>query len=346
MRTDRWETIPLVIVGAGVAGLTAGWQLRRAGHERFVVLELESEVGGTARAGAGPIPHPWGAHYLPVPRKENAALIELLGEMGVVEGTELATGEPVFAEQVLCRDPHERLFAHGQWHEGLWLAEGASREDEAQRRRFFAEVDRWVAWRDGAGRRAFTLPSRKGSDDREVLDLDRISMAEWMNEHIFTSSRLCWQVDYACRDDYGATPDQVSAWAGLFYFAARRGEPGQDSQPVLTWPEGNGRLVAHLGRKLPVEKGWAVAEVIPQEMGVDVLAVNARGEVRGWHAERVIFAAPRFIAEAVVRGYPGGHAWTYGAWMVANLHLRERPREGGYPPCWEMCCIPALRWDM
>lgn len=336
LRPQRWETLPLVLVGAGVAGLSAGWQLRRAGWDRWVLLELEADLGGTARAGAGPIPHPWGAHYLPAPRQENVALLELLGEMGVVEGTDAATGEPVYAEHVLCRDPHERLFAHGHWQEGLWLAQGANPDDEAQRRRFFGEIDRWVSWRDGRGRRAFCLPSRRGSDDREVLELDRVSMADWMNEHMFTSSRLRWLVDYACRDDYGATPDSVSAWAGLFYFAARRAEPGQESQPVLTWPEGNGRLVAHLAHRLPIETGWAVAEIIPHEHTVDVVALNARGEVRGWHAQQVIFAAPRFVAESIVRGYPGPrHAFTYGAWMVANLHLRERPREPGFPLCWD-----------
>ena len=52
--------------------------------------------------------------------KENRALLTLLSEMGVVEGTD-DDGEPVYAEHVLCRDPHERLFAYGQWHEGLYL---------------------------------------------------------------------------------------------------------------------------------------------------------------------------------------------------------------------------------
>src|SRR5437588_6894651 len=84
----RWQDVPVVIVGAGVAGLSAAWRLRRAGFDRFVVLELGPAPGGTSRAGTrGVVPHPWGAHYLPAPLQDSRALVLLLREMGVVEGT-------------------------------------------------------------------------------------------------------------------------------------------------------------------------------------------------------------------------------------------------------------------
>ena len=38
---DAWEDVPVVIVGAGVAGLSAAWRLARDGFDHFVVLELE-----------------------------------------------------------------------------------------------------------------------------------------------------------------------------------------------------------------------------------------------------------------------------------------------------------------
>jgi phytoene dehydrogenase-like protein len=333
---SRWETVPLLIVGGGVAGLSAGWHLQRRGFRDFRIVELESVLGGTSRSGTDPIPHPWGAHYLPAPVADNTELLTLLREMGAVEGTDPHTGDPLFAEHILCRDPHERLFARGQWHEGLWLSAGANADDEAQRNRFFAEVSRWIAYRDGQKRRAFTLPSRLGSTDRDVLDLDRLSMADWLRERGFTSPRLWWQIDYACRDDYGAHPADVSAWAGLFYFASRKGDAEAESQPLLTWPEGNGRLIAHLARGQRSETGWAVADVNALPEGAEVLAVNAQGECRGWRARAVIFAGPRFVAQRVIRGLPPTELpFTYGAWMVANLHLRERPREPGVPLCWD-----------
>src|SRR6266446_5358982 len=69
---DRWEPVGVVIVGGGIAGLSAAWRLRRAGFNDFVVLELEPAAGGTSQSGTlGGIRCPWGAHYLPAPLQEN-----------------------------------------------------------------------------------------------------------------------------------------------------------------------------------------------------------------------------------------------------------------------------------
>lgn len=342
-----WQRVGVVIVGGGVAGLSAAWRFLRAGFDDFVLLELEPRPGGTARYGEGPIvPYPWGAHYLPAPMAENRALIQLLDEMGVVEDRD-EHGDPIFAEPFLCRDPQERLFYKGTWYEGLYLHAGESREDVRQWRAFHAEIDRWVTWRDGRGRRAFALPVAAGSDDAEVTALDRLDMADWMGHHGFTSPRLRWLVDYACRDDYGSTPEQTSAWAGLFYFASRLKQPGAEPQPLLTWPEGNGRIVRHLFHKAKdkVRLGVAAAEMVPTDpngkRGVDVVAVEAAGvRVQGFHADQVVFAAPQFLARHLLRPYrasPPKHLgeFEYGSWMVANLHLKGRPAGRGFPLAWD-----------
>jgi NADPH-dependent 2,4-dienoyl-CoA reductase/sulfur reductase-like enzyme len=71
---DAWSKVPLVIVGGGVAGLTAAWRLQKSGFKDFVLIELESAPGGTSRSGSNRlISFPWGAHYIPAPMKENAA---------------------------------------------------------------------------------------------------------------------------------------------------------------------------------------------------------------------------------------------------------------------------------
>src|SRR5205814_2369521 len=156
----------------------------------------------------------------------------------------------IVGEQYLCRDPQERIYYKGRWYEGLYLHAGESAEDQEQFKRFHSEVDRWVAWRDGKGRRAFAIPMATGSDDAEVTALDKGSMADWLDQHRFTSPRLRWLVNYACRDDYGTTVEHTSAWAGLFYFASRKRKPGVEPQPLITWSEGNGRIVAHFHRQV------------------------------------------------------------------------------------------------
>jgi len=325
---DNWQRAGVVIVGGGIAGLTAAWRLMKAGFKDFVLLELEAAPGGTSRSGGDSpvVPYPWGAHYLPTPMKENGALVALLDEMGVIEGRD-EKGEPMVAEQFLCRDPEERVFYKGRWYEGLYLHAGASHEDIVQLEAFNREVDKWAAWRDRRDRRAFAIPVAKSSDDAEVTSLDRITMGEWLRERGFNSPRLRWLVDYACRDDYGLTVEQTSAWAGLFYFASR--------------------MRAHLYEKARarVRLGLAVSEIIPtgdgRDAGVDVVALENDGRSAvGFHADRVIFAAPHFLTKYLIRPYredapPHVAEFQYGAWMVANLFLKDRPASVGFPLAWD-----------
>lgn len=339
----RWQQTPVVIVGGGMAGLSAAWTLQRAGFADFTLLELEPAPGGTSRYGTEAIvPHPWGAHYVPAPMKENRLLIALLEEMGVLEGTD-ADGEAIVAEQVLCRDPSERIFYKGRWYEGLYLHAGEQPADKEQFQRFHQEIDRWVAWRDGRGRRAFAIPVAAGSDDAEVTALDRTTMADWLDQRGFTSPRLRWLVEYGCRDDYGTTLETTSAWAGLFYFAARQRRPGIEPQPLLTWPEGNGRIVAHLTNQVRtrLQLGRLVMELRPTDTGVEVVSLDPEtNTLHGWRAEQVILAAPHFLTRWLIRPWrddPPRHiaAFEYGSWLVANLILRDRPGGRGFPLAWD-----------
>jgi NAD(P)-binding Rossmann-like domain len=346
---EAWQRVGVVIVGGGVAGLAAAWRLVKSGFHDFVLLELEPAPGGTARSDTSPlVSYPWGAHYLPAPLKENATLISLLDEMGILEGRD-GEGQPIFGEEFICRDPEERVFYRGRWYEGLYLHAGASKEDQAQLDRFNAEINRWVAWRDRSNRRAFAIPIETASNDAEVTALDKTTMADWLSARNFDSPRLRWLVDYACRDDYGMTVEQTSAWAGLFYFTSRVLKPGAESQPLLTWPEGNGRLVAHLYGQVrdKVRLGWAAAQLASlshsdsNSSSLDVIALNSKTNAQvGFHCDRAIFAAPQFLTPYLIKDYrehKPAHLteFQYGTWMVANLFLKDRPASRGFPLAWD-----------
>jgi phytoene dehydrogenase-like protein len=334
---DSWERASVVIVGAGVAGLSAAWALDRAGAGDFRVLELEDAPGGTARAGEGAVtPYPWGAHYVPAPDPGNRALVALLEEAGAVAGRD-AGGRPVYAEDVLCRDPQERLFVRGEWYEGLYPRVAATAADLAELSAFEADMRRWAGWRDERGRRAFDLPRARGTDAREVRALDGLSMDRYLRDRGWGSERLRWFVEYACRDDFGATLAQTSAWAGIHYFAARLAD-SDHAADFLTWPEGNGRLVSRLagraGHRMRTQA--TVLRVTPHPRGVDVVYRDERsGRARGIHAEHAVLALPRFLAGYVVDGAPRPAGVVYGSWMVANLTLRDRPESRGFPLAWD-----------
>lgn len=341
---DNWTDVSVAVVGAGIAGLSAAWKLSKQGLTDLVLLELEKDAGGTSRSGKGePVDHPWGAHYLPVPFKENTELISLLDEMSLLDGR-TADGEVIVKEQFLCREPEERIFYKGRWYEGLYLNAGASDEDKGQFAEFQRQIDQWVNWRDSAGKRAFVVPVANCSTDAEVTALDKLSFSAWLRENGFTSERLLWYCDYACRDDYGLKLDQTSAWAGLFYFCSRVRRSGVESQPFITVPQGNGQFVDHFVSvvKDKIRKDHAVVAIVPTENGVDVICLN-NGELRGFHCEKVIFASPMFTAPYVIRGFAddtpfAANEFQHNAWFVANLFLKDRPKPRfarDFPLAWD-----------
>ena len=343
-KPDAWDDAGVTIVGGGVAGLSAAWRLNRAGFDDFVLLELEESVGGTARGGnRNGFQFPWGAHYIPAPMADNRSLIRLLDEMGVVESI-AEDGTPNIGEQFLCRDPEERIFYQGKWYEGLYPFEGATEEDLKQLEAFQSEIDRWVEARDTRGRRMFAVPMATGSDGEEVRSLDQLSMSEWMDQHQWDSPRLRWLVDYSCRDDYGMSMDRVSAWAGVFYFAARVQQAGSESQSVITWPAGNGRVVEHLAGCVDgkTRSGVGVFRVAERSgtTGLEVIGLQAGSDAPvGFRTGHVIFAAPQMLAKYVLVGHEESgrdvSQFRYGSWLVANVHLRDRPADNGFPMCWD-----------
>ena len=281
----------------------------------------------------------------------------------MVQGRE-ADGSPLVGEQFLCRDPQERLFYRGQWREGVYPYDGASDDDLRQLTEFQTEIDRWVDARDPSGRRMFAVPMATGSDCPEVRALDRLTMAQWMDQREWNSPRLRWLVDYACRDDYGLSLDRTSAWAGIFYFAARVSAAGKESQSVITWPEGNSRVADFLIQRVgdQLRCGYAACSINPAvESGPGESAAghvdNANGNrsakptviamettsrrMVGFRADKIIFAAPQMLAKHLIRGEGDGEqrsargSFQYGAWLVANVHLKDRPSETGFPLCWD-----------
>jgi phytoene dehydrogenase-like protein len=328
----------VVIVGGGIAGLSAAWKLQKSGFDDFLLLELEREVGGNAQSGENALsPYPWGAHYVPLLTDEARVAQELFADLGIIRGRE--NGLPVYDDYCLCSDPHERLHMYGRWQEGMVPQLGIAARDREQYRAFFAAMEEFKARRGKDGRKAFAIPLELSSRDPELLQLDRISMAEYLRQQGWDSPYLAWYVDYCCRDDYGARPDAVSAWAGIHYFAARTGQAANaDPQTVVTWPEGNGwivkRLQARLGDHIRTNAlAFSVAEE-SDHVAIAYLDVT-RNETILVKAKSAVLAVPRFIARRLTGARVDREAFQYSPWMVANLALDALPGGEGAPLSWD-----------
>lgn len=333
----------VLIVGGGISGLSAAWELTKAAVDDYLVLEMESEVGGNARAGQSPlVAYPWGAHYLPLPGPEAVHVRELLAELGVLQGDPAAL-KPSYDERYLCAMPHERVFRNGLWDEGLLPQRGIDAAELVQQKRFYERMDELKRARGRDGRRLFAIPMALSSRDPEWLALDRISFAQWLSDNGFTAPTVRWLANYACRDDYGMVCDQVSAWAGLHYFACRDGEAANAAgDTVLTAPEGNAWLVRGLAQKAGdrIVTGALVWRIAEGKSRVTVDALFGAKTVR-FEARQLIWAAPAFVLPRVWPAIPGGLkaaalAGDYAPWLTANLHLADLPEERhGAPPAWD-----------
>jgi hypothetical protein len=311
-------------VGAGVAGLSAGWYLARNGFQDFEILELENEAGGNSRFGQNHVSaYPWGAHYIPLPTKESRYVRELFEELGIITGYE--HGQPLYKDEYLCFDPQERLYIHGRWQEGVIPTLGTSDRDHRDFERFSEIVDGYKA------RRTFTIPMEFGSRESDVLALDSITIREFIDSRGLSSPALHWYVNYACRDDYGCDYSDVSAWAGLHYFGSRN----VDENAVLTWPEGNGWIVRRLRERLAshIRPGSLAFRV--RDGQVDCYDVREKAST-ALRADRIIFACPTYLAKHLMEKADGLDAFEYAPWMVANLTLDAFPRQrAGAPIAWD-----------
>jgi glycine/D-amino acid oxidase-like deaminating enzyme len=313
--TRRVEKHAVVIVGGGIAGLSAAWRLNKRGLRDFVLLEMNEQAGGNSRWGENEITaYPWAAHYVPVPGPKAIYVRELFEELGVLKNGE-------WEERYLCFTPQERLFLYGRWQEGIEPAIGLSDKDREQFRRMEDFIHQFRA----SG--GFTIPMERGLS-REQSDLDRISFGEWMRQQGMDSRVVQWYLNYCCRDDYGALAADTSAWAGIHYFASR--EP--EEKGPLTWPEGNGWIVKRLLERVGafVRAGAMVHRIEPGKDGVSVFCGDTEHR-----AEFVIFAAPTFIAPYLVDGMGPLHDFEYSPWLTANLTLDRIPGTYGSDPTWD-----------
>jgi len=312
----------VAIVGGGVSGLSAGWHLDALGEPDWLLLELAADVGGNARAGENSVSrYPWGAHYLPLPAPEAVHVRRLLREAGVMHA------DGTFDERTLCHSPQERLWQHGQWHEGLEPLDAAPAWERAEWERFDAQVSAWRA----TG--AFRVPMAGAPFDAPgalaaTRALDGMTGDAWLAAKGYRSPTLRWWLEYGTRDDYGASLSQVSAWAAAHYFAGR----SADEQGPLTWPEGNAFLVRHLARRAGERVITSAPTMAIERAGSRWLVHTPRAVVA---CDVVIWAAPLFILPRVLPGATPPVTTEYAPWVVANLTLDRRPFEKGAVPAWD-----------
>lgn len=334
----------VLIIGGGISGLAAKRSLFKAGIEDVMMVEMADETGGNSVYGRNNITaYPWGAHYMPIPNNDNTELLEFLEELDVITGYN-TMGLPVYNDYYLCHDPEERLYINGHWQEGLIPSFGINDDDRQQIGKFLLMTERLREERGVDGKFSFAIPIDSSSTDEKYRKLDAMSFAHWLARNGFTSEYLQWYLEYCCKDDYGTNLAQTSAYAGLHYFASRKGlAANADRLSVLTWPEGNGFLADGLKRFSGgnIKTGVLTYSISIENEQVKTLCYDvATGRSICILANKLLLATPQYVNKHIIpesigdRNAVYGMA-TYAPWVVANITLSEIPGVNGAPLSWD-----------
>jgi hypothetical protein len=336
--------VPIVIIGAGVSGLSAAYYLEKNNISDFLLFDLAPKHGGNAISDTNAISsYPWAAHYLPIVNNSNTELIDFLHEHQVIVGFD-NQGLPIYNEYHLCFDPEERLFINGHWQDGLIPNFGVSENEKKEITAFFNLINEYRHKIGSDQKPVFEIPVAHSSTDEEYRALDKISFAAFLKNKRYSSPHLLWYLNYCCKDDYGSTLEDTSAYAGLHYFCARRAKAANaESSAVLTWPEGNSFLVNKLALscKNKIKTNHLITSVTTVNDKVEVVTYNTlTEECIKYISNQAILSTPQYInnyllPESLTKSRTSNLSLEYTPWMVANITVSELPEYKGEPLSWD-----------
>ncbi|MEG1033381.1 MAG: NAD(P)-binding protein [Chryseobacterium sp.] len=314
-----------LIVGGGISGLSACRFFSQNNKHDYLLLEMEDHLGGNSSNGQNSFSKfPLGAHYLPLPNKENTEIIEFLTECGICQGIE-KNGEPILDEYQMTFPQQERLFYKNSWQNDVVPQKGISSEIQKELNRFFTMMNNFRQKKDHLGKYWFAIPVHDSSREDEVMKLEKTLFIDWLQEHHFQSEELLWLLDYSCRDDYGLGIGYVSAWAGIHYFAGRKNNwSTKYKDQVFTWPEGNARLTQHFSKYIK-EKSLTNHLVFDVEINdkVEIQCFdNAQKKTKTIVAEKVLFAIPQFVNERILNNR-STKSFQYVPWLLTTITLKN-----------------------
>lgn len=256
----------VAVVGAGIAGLSAAFELRRSGH-KVVVLEASRRIGGrmsTDMLGG----HVWnrGAQFL---SSEDATTEELLGHMRMRRHIAM-----VPTPTSLTQGPTLKPIEVGR----PWQAVRRGAVSLATATRYTAGACRTRAWRG--------LDATKIGDWEQLDQIDAGDLARrWWGPAAFSEF-----YEPVFRGRYYGDPRGSSA-AFLAWTFARENRPHE----VVTVNGGLGRLPVALSHEVRVQLHTPVNRIVAASEGV---RIGVRGGL--FHADYVVLAPTANVARSVL----------------------------------------------
>lgn len=320
-----------VIIGGGISGLCAAYQLKKRGAKSILVLEKEDPIGGFARKD-GPAASPWGqaSAYTVYPYNDN--LIEIYTDLGIITGMD-ADGYPILDEKFVINEPTNNSFIKGKWYADPWN-EGIDKlpYDAALKDSLTKFRDKMIEWYEYTGaddKFGFDTPSDASTTDANVRALDDISFSDYIAQEKWSPEVAEFYRPY-CRSAFGADPEDLSAWAAINFF-------GSEFQPAMSQPGGNAHLALKFAELVGAANIKTSCFVIQAKNEGDEVHVSyvQDDKVTTLKASSVIYAGPRYLAryvlpDLVTANRDEAKEFKYTPYIVANVHVKKTPAGLGY----------------
>lgn len=303
----------VIVVGGGISGLTAAYQLAKAGR-RVTVIEQAEEIGGNAKSAKwGSIDYSIGAAYFTRP-DEGDPIETLYRELGVLDrAVQVPKGEALWS---------------GKLVEGFWggattsgLAIDSTKVVADTLRSVFNDRYPDIPW----------TKETAGWTKAEFERVDRMPFSAYLDSiHAPTDvRRFC---EYYCWSSFGGAATEISTYAALNFITAEFGD-------ILALPGGNAGVAHSLatalkGAGVEIYTSHFVGAIRQNGLGVEVAALDGPA-VRRFPAQACVVAVPRFVAKRIVEGFGEDRAaltaqMKWRAYLVANVLLSKRPKVEWY----------------
>jgi len=301
--------VPLVIVGAGISGLTLGYLLK---DHKPIILDQAPRFGGNSKGQSWRgIDYSIGAAYIVKPEEESP-IYNLLKELGVYE----------VAKEKSEEGPFE---LNGALHEEFWAGATAN-EASAQFKKlgaYFKSVN------DGIEVSFPEIPVLEEEENSYIEELDKISFKDHVEKIV--GGKLHPQIEAAleqyCWSSFGGAFGEISAACGLNFYCAEFGS-------LLALPGGNScvaeLLTSKISKSVPkdnLKPNSLVFDVKVVDDGVIVAYRDIDAKIHSIHAKAVALCCPKFVVSKILNDIEETRLEAirklrYRSYLVGNVLLK------------------------
>ncbi len=310
------EKTELLVVGAGIAGLSAA---ANAPTKDLLVCELSDRIGGSSGSETYQgLQFCQGAHYdLVYPNYFGKDCLNFFEKLNIIQ----------FNGQTKLWEYTDKQYLIDTSFESQCFSGGAFRSDvlpEGEEVKMFLDfMDQHIG--------NFMLPSR--AIPKNMRALNQIDFLSYLNKNITLSPGFVRAIDYQMIDDFSGEAHQVSALAGMYYYANR---PYRTNEiEVFSPPQGNFYFANKIATEIDNSQillKHLVKQIKPLKKGFEVLVADvSQQKVKKILAKHVIYAGQKHALKYIFpEEYPAFENIKYAPWLVVNYVLKENSLTEGH----------------